>query len=165
MAHQMMRQQQLASTSRSTCSKSIVQQPLMSVRRVGRQTQRLQQQQLVCMSSKLEDVPLFADASSVGSKTSGAAASSSNGKAGATKLEDIPLNSEVNQGSCGCRGCTWLVPGGLAIAKQCGLLDSPRTQCSCCHELADKSLLAVGTLELQDFTEMMPDTQCTHNQP
>jgi hypothetical protein len=104
MAHQMMRQQQLASASRSTCSKSIVQQPLMPVRRVGRQTQRLQQQQLVCMSSKLEDVPLFADASSVGSKPSGAAASSSSGKAGA-KLEDIPLNSEVCQGSCGCKGC------------------------------------------------------------
>lgn len=101
----MMRQQQLASTSRSTCSKSIVQQPLMPVRRVGRQTQRLQQQQqLICMGSKLEDVPLFADASSVGSKPSGAASSSS-GKAGATKLEDIPLNSEVCQGAMLLQWC------------------------------------------------------------
>lgn len=62
---------------------------------------RLQQQQLVCMASKLEDVPLFADSSSVGAKVTGAAASSSSSgqKAGQVKLEDISLNSEVRGAS------------------------------------------------------------------
>jgi hypothetical protein len=97
MAHQAMRQQHLASSSRTSCSKSIVQQPLVPARRLARQAMRLQQQQLVCMASKLEDVPLFADSSSVGAKVAGAAASSSSSgqKAGQAKLEDIPLNSEV----------------------------------------------------------------------
>jgi len=65
---------------------------------MARRTLRLQQQQqLVCMASKLEDVPLFADTSSVGSKPSAAASSSSGQKAGPAKLEDIPLNSEVSR--------------------------------------------------------------------
>jgi hypothetical protein len=47
------------------------------------------------MSSKLENVPLFADSSSVGAKpASGAAAPSSSGQK--ATLEDIPLNSEVS---------------------------------------------------------------------
>lgn len=67
-----------------------MQQPVVSTRRVA----QLQQQQLVCMASKLEDVPLFADSSAKPQSTS-AAVSSSGPKAGPAKLEDIPLNSEV----------------------------------------------------------------------
>lgn len=98
MAHQALRQQQLASSSRSSCSRSVVQHPLSPAPCKARRTLRLQQQQLVCMASKLEDVPLFADSSAVGSKPSAAASSSSGGqKAGPAKLEDIPLNSEVSE--------------------------------------------------------------------
>lgn len=93
MAHQMMRQQhQLATGSRAQCSsRGVVQQPLLALRTHQRPTQ-----QLVCMSSKLENVPLFADSSSVGAKpSSGAAATSSSGQK--ASLEDIPLNSEVGR--------------------------------------------------------------------
>lgn len=96
MAHQMMRQQhQLATGSRAQCSsRGVVQQPLLARRTHERPTQ-----QLVCMSSKLENVPLFADSSSVGAKpSSGAAATSSSGQK--ATLEDIPLNSEVRRGVC-----------------------------------------------------------------
>jgi len=70
---------------------------------MGRSAARLQQQQLVCMASKLEDVPLFADSSTVGSKPA-AAASSSGQKAGPATLEDIPLNSELGLDYSALRG-------------------------------------------------------------
>lgn len=102
MAQQMMRQQQLGSSSRTTScsSKSILQQPQLCTRRVVRQTARLQQQQLVCMASKLEDVPLFADSSSTKPASGAVATSSSGQKAGPAQLEDIPLNSEVGSKRC-----------------------------------------------------------------
>jgi hypothetical protein len=101
MAHQLMRQQQqLANSNRTSCSRSMVQQPMVATRRVARLQQ---QQQLVCMASKLEDVPLFAD-SSAKPGSSAAASSSSGQKAGQVQLEDIPLNSEVIGKLVGMKG-------------------------------------------------------------
>jgi len=47
------------------------------------------------MASKLEDVPLFADSSVVGSAKTGTSSQASV-KSGSLSLEDIPLNSEVS---------------------------------------------------------------------
>jgi hypothetical protein len=48
------------------------------------------------MASKLEDVPLFADSSVLGSSKPSTSAQTTV-KSGATSLEDIPLNSEVKK--------------------------------------------------------------------
>lgn len=94
MAQQALRQQQLTSSSRSSCSRSITQQA--PARCLARHVRRSPQQQLVCMSSKLEDVPLFSDSGVVASKAPGAALGASSGqKAGSLQLEEVPLNSEV----------------------------------------------------------------------
>lgn len=51
-------------------------------------------QQHICFAGKLDEVSLFADSSIVGGKSSSSV--STQAKSQPVKLEDIPLNSEVN---------------------------------------------------------------------
>ncbi|KAF8060519.1 Ycf53-like protein [Scenedesmus sp. PABB004] len=62
----------------------------------ARRVSGLARQRPVATASKLEDVPLFADSSSVGAKPASSSSSPAPAKGGAaTKLEDVPLNSEL----------------------------------------------------------------------